>query len=252
MGKIPAIMMAICVVWSGLVSAVDGTIWFGNPDGSPLVFRIDHREKLAVWVQTDSSVHVAALHIPLASDNRLIAQRIGGRLFEPFINDNPPPGFSKGWDSVEIRKPIENDDDRTNQGILGFCDLARPPNMPLHCEQPCLVAEFDVVTFASDSLRGRTFEVFSEGFEQPSGGFHFSDTLGIKSFHFDICFSQVHFLFVGDINADFKVDEADPEMLKMYIEQKKDYPWPLERGDLTDDGVVDEADLKALADLFRK
>lgn len=250
--KIAVIIVIICAVRPLNSKAADGAIWFGNRDGSPLIFRIDHQEKVPVWIQTDSTAYVAAVHIPLASDNRYIAARTGGRLFEPFINDNPPPGFGKGWDSVEIRKPIENENNRTSQGILGFCDLAGTPNVPLQCLQPCQVAEFEMVTAAADSLRGHTYDVFSEGSERPSGGFHFSDTLGVKTFRFEAHYSQVYFLFPGDINDDFKVDKSDVKALKAYIEQKKAYPWPLERGDVNGDGVIDGEDLKALAELLKK
>ena len=252
MVKISAYIMILFIISSVMANSADVTIWFGNRDGSPMIFRIDHREKVPVWIQTDSTAYVAAVHIPLASDNRYIAARTGGQLFEPFVNDNPPPGFGRGWDSVEIRKPIEYENNRTSQGILGFCDLAGTPNVPLHCVQPCQVAEFEMVTATADSLRGHMYNVFSEGFERPSGGFHFSDTLGVKTFRFEAHYSQVYFLFPGDINNDFKVDKSDVKALKAYIEQKKAYPWPLERGDVNGDGVIDGEDFKSLAGLLKK
>jgi hypothetical protein len=223
----------------------DGTIWFGNPDGSPLVFRVGSQESLPVWIQTNADVYVAALHIPLASDDRFIAKRLGGQLLEPFVNDNPPDGFDKGWDSIDMRDPIPHEKQKgfTSQGILGFSDLYRKHNIHLHCEQQCKIFKFDVLTAGDDSLRGHTYDVFAEGFDSRSGGISLSDTLGKVTFKFDVFYSRVHFLYPGDINADIKIDSDDLRLLELYIEGKAAIPWPQDRGDCNNDGLINNNDL---------
>jgi len=167
MTRITYWIILIIIVAPAMILCQDGTIWFGQPDGSPLVFRIGCKESVPVWVQTNPDVYVAALHIPLASDDRFITQRLGGRFFQPFINDNPPEGFDKGWDSIDMRDPIPHQEKEgfTSQGILGFSDLFRKHNIHLHCEKKCNILEFDMFTAADDSLKGHTYDVFIEGFD---------------------------------------------------------------------------------------
>jgi len=248
---ISLIILAVMAMPSGAMGQ-DGSIWFGQPDGSPLVFRVGSQESVPVWIQTNDDVYVAALHIPLASDDRFIAQRLGGRLFGPFINDNPPEDFDKGWDSIDIRDlvPYKDKEGFTSQGILGFSDLYGKHNIHLHCEQQCKALEFEVLTAGDDSLKGRTFDVFIEGFDSRNQGISLSDTLGKVTFKFDAFYSQVHFLFPGDINADFKLDSDDLRLLELYLAGEAEIPWPEARGDCNDDGVIDTDDLSELSNII--
>ena len=226
----------------------DVTIWFGRPDGSPLVFKVDSRESAPIWIQTNPDVYVAALHIPLASSDKYISKRLGGDFFKPFVNDNPPERFDKGWDCAYITKAVPHRDKQgyTSQGILGFSDLGRGPNISLHCEKQCLIAELYVQTAADDSLKGHTYDVFIEGFDNPSKGISLSDTLGVRTFRYEVYFSRVHFLYPGDINNDFKIDSSDYESLKLYLDGKLEIPWPIQRGDCNNDSKIDEQDLQHL------
>ncbi len=233
---------------TGISDESDGTIWFGNPDGSPLVFKINSKESVPVWVKTNSDVHAAAIHIPLSTRDYFIVERLGGELFKPFVNDNPPEGNDKGWDVAEITRPVphKNMDGYTSQGILGFSDLVRKRNLPLHCEKPCLVAEYFMQTADNDSLKGKTYDVFIEGYAEPSKGINLSDTLGERSFILNTYLSQVHFLFPGDINAYFKIDSSDIEKLEDFLENNENIPWPEMRADCNSDGKIDKQDLSFL------
>jgi hypothetical protein len=246
--RIINLMILVIIAAPVMVAGQDGTIWFGQPDGSPLVFRIGSKESVAVWIQTRPDVYIAALYIPLGSDDRFITQRLGGRFFEPFINDDPPEGFDKGWDSIDMRDPIpyQDKDGFTSQGVMGFSDLFGKHNVHLHCEQKCKIIEFDVFTAADDSLRGHTYDVFIEGFAPRLGGLDLSDTLGKVTFKFDAFFSPVYFLYPGDINGDFKVDNKDLKQLKLYLKNKAAIPWPEARADCNNDGVIDKDDLEEL------
>ena len=233
---------------AGVAIGADGILWFGQPDSIPLVFRIDSDESIPVWIQTNPDVYAAAVNIPLSTNDNFITERLGGKLFKPFRNDNPPEGFDKGWDSAEIRKALPHRDKEgyTSQGILGFLNLYGNPNVPLHCEEPCQIIDYYVHTAADDSLKGNTYDILVEGCEYPSKGINLSDTLGIQTFHFDTYYSQIHFLYPGDINADFKIDKTDTDDLRLYLKDKKDIPWPELRGDCNNDGNVDEKDLEYL------
>ena len=255
MRKAPLLILALVMLCTGASFGADGTIWFGRPDSIPLVFRVDSEDTVELWIQTNPDVYAAAIHIPLSSADRFITKRLGGRLFKPFAKENPPPeGFDKGWDSAEIRKPIPHKDKPgfTSQGILGFSNLFGKPNVPLHCEEPCKIAEFYVHTAADSSLKGHTFEVFFEGYEYPSQGINLSDTLGIRTFQFDVFYSKVHFLYPGDVNADFKIDKDDIELLRLYLKGEKELPWPDLRGDANNDNIVDKKDLQWLENYLKQ
>ncbi|MCP4584306.1 MAG: hypothetical protein GY839_22060 [candidate division Zixibacteria bacterium] len=92
-------------------------------------------------------------------------------------------------------------------------------------------------------LRGHTYDVFIEGFNPRSKGIRLSDTMGVRTYEIEAHFSQVHFLYPGDINADFKIDNSDLELLENYLKGEAKFPWPELRGDCNNDGVIDEADV---------
>jgi len=231
---------------TGISVGSDVKIWFGQPDGSPLVFRVDSRESVPIWIQTNPDVYSAALHIPLSSSDKYISKRLGGKFFKPLENDTPPEGFDKGWDCASITKAVPHKDNQgyTSQGMLCFSDLGRGPNLPLNCEKQCLIAEFYVQTAADDSLKGHTYDVFIEGFNSPSNGINLSDTLGVKTFQYEAYFSRVHFLYPGDINNDYKIDSSDLESLRLYLDGKLEIPWPVQRGDCNSDSKIDKRDLQ--------
>ena len=248
MARILALALVLPTLLVAQTVCQEVTIWFGNHDNSPLVFRIGAVEKVPVWIMTQSDVYIAAVHIPLSSNDELIKERLGGTLYAPFEADDRSIGLDRGWDAVEIKKPAADQkrEGFTSQGILGFCDLAGKPNVRLHCEEPCLVAEFEVRTSDGDSLRGRFFDAFVEGYELPSGKMDFSDTLGIHSYTFEACFGEVYFLFPGDINGDRRLDAIDVENLRLFLDGLYSMPWPGQQGDINDDGKTDEEDLALL------
>ncbi|MCD6163711.1 MAG: dockerin type I repeat-containing protein [candidate division Zixibacteria bacterium] len=248
MRKIYLLIIAAALTTTSASSGADGTIWFGNMDESPLIFRVDSDESIPVWIQTNPDVCAAAVHIPLSTADAFITKRLGGTLYKPFVNDEPPEGFQKGWDMAEIKdaSPHQNKEGYTSQGILGFSNLNRKPNLPLNCEKPCLIAEFYVHTAADDSLKGHTYDVLIEGYDIPNKGINLSDTLGIYTFQLETIFSQVYFLFPGDINNDFKIDDSDLKALKTYFEKKIKLPWPELRADCDGNSVIDLDDLHYL------
>lgn len=242
-------LSCLIVCFMGIISsAQDLAIWFGNSDGSTLVVRVDSDITVPVWLQTNPDVYIAAVHIPLSSNDNFITKRTGGELFAPLKNDYPPAGYDNGWDVTELRQPVPHNDKPgfTNQGLMGFMNLAGKPNVPLHCDDKCEVVEFYMHTAAADSLKGHTYDVFVEGYEYPSLGLHFSDTLGTETFKQEAVFSRVHFLSPGDVDGDFKITAADLTSLRDYLDSKKDIPWPEARADCNADGKVNDKDWKYL------
>jgi len=244
-----SIILACLIILIGAISsAQDVTIWFGNPDGSTMVCRVNSDIEVPVWVQTNSDVYIAALHIPLSSNDAFITKREGGELYEPFKNDYPPQGYDPGWDVADIHDPVphQGKPGYTSQGLIGFMNLAAGPNVPLHCPSKCKIMEFEMRTAGDDSLKGHTYDVFTEGYDERSLGLNMSDTLGTRSFKCDARFSRIHFLFPGDVNGDFKITEADLSALEEHLDNGKEIPWPKERADCNDDGKVNEKDYKYL------
>lgn len=248
MRNIYLLTIIIILTTMGISSGNDGTIWYGNIDDSPLIFRVNSDESIPVWVQTNPDVYAAAVHFPLSTADVFITNRLGGILHKPFVNDEPPDGYEKGWDVADIKdaSPHENKNGYTNQSILGFSNLTQKPNIPLNCEEPCMIAEFYVHTAADDSLKGHTYDVLIEGYDTPNMGMSLSDTLGIYTFDLEAFYSKIYFLFPGDINNDFKIDNSDLEDLETYLNEKLELPWPELRADCDGNGVIDLNDLHYL------
>jgi hypothetical protein len=248
------ILCVLLVFAATTIFAADVTVWMGNPDGSPLVWRIDSTEKVPVWVKTGADVYAAAVHIPLATDDRFVVERLGADMYPPFVNEDVPAGYDKGWDSIFAMDPVphSNKPGYTSQGVLGFLDLYAKRNVPLHCEEPCRILDFKVKTAADDSLRGHTFDILAEGYQEQNKGFHFSDTLGARTFTYETHFSPIYFVYSGDINDDNKIDATDITDLQSYLAGKFELPWPEQRADINNDGKIDNTDLTDLRKLAQK
>ncbi len=231
------------------VIAADLTIWFGNTDGKPLIAKPGEQLVVPVWIYTRPNITVAAVHIPLSSDDRLIIKRLEPIIYRPFNkNLKAPEGYEQGWDVASTLDPMPHKgmEGYTSQSLLGFCSLTRIPNIPLECEDTCKVLEFPMIVSGDDSLKGNTYDVFIEGWQGPSQGFHFSDTSGTTTFSFDAHFSKVHFVYTGDINDDHTLDISDIDALQSYFIGKYNIPWPIERADCNNDQIVDKDDINCL------
>jgi hypothetical protein len=248
------IICAIMILTATSLYAADVTIWIGNQDGSPLVWRTDSVEKIPVWIKTNSDVYIAATHIPIATDDRYVSKREGAELYPPFKQDDVPAGYDKAWDSIFSMDtcPLKDKPGFTSQGLVGFMDLAGRRNLPLHCEEVCRPAEFIVKTVAVDSLRGHTYDVFCEGYQEQNKGYHFSDTLGARTFTQEAHYSQVYFVYPGDINDDNVIDTNDLTDLEAFLAGKVKLPWPESRADINNDGNIDKQDLAKLQEILAK
>ena len=249
MKNVSVLLMAVLLCLAAVPAlAYDGTIWLGNADGSPLIFRTGSIDTIPIFVQANEDVYIAAVHIPVATSDKYIVERRGGRLFQPFVGGHPPAGYEKGWDDAEILKPVKDKQHKgyTNQSILGFASLDRKPNLPLHCSTPCRVAEFYVRTAGNDSLRGHTYAAIIEGYQFPSKGLHLSDTLGVRTFKFKVICSPVYFLYRGDVNSDFKIDQADLAALSLFLRGKGKLACPRQQADCNGDGQVNKEDRQYL------
>jgi len=231
------------------VYAADVTIWFGNTNDEPLIVRPGEQLIVPVWIHTQPGVTIAAVHIPLSSNDEIITSRLEPIIFSPFNKESEAPeGYDKGWDVASTLDPIphKDKDGYTSQSLLGFCSLTRKPNVPLECRDTCKILEFPMIVSNQDSLLGKSYDVFIEGYQGPSQGFHFSDTTGTVTYTLEAHFSRIYFVYCGDVNDDRKIDKDDINNIQLYFIGKYTIPWPIERADCNNDKVIDKDDIQCL------
>ncbi len=247
------VILLVSIVINSSAVAVDVTIWFGNTDNEPLIVRNNSLVKVPVWIYTTPGIEVAAVHIPLSTDDRFVSERQEPEIYKPFNKElEPPEGYDKGWDVASTLDPMphEGKDHFTSQSFLGFCDLTRKPNVYLACPDTCKVLLFPMIVSVADSLVGSAHDILIEGFQGNSRGFHFSDPTGGVTFEHEALFSNVYIVNVGDVNDDRKIDEEDIKHLEDYFEGKRAIPWPIERADCNNDQVVAPDDIDCLRELL--
>ena len=92
-------------------------IIFGNRDGSVMVVKPGLRIEVPVWGVTDPNNQVdsiATMHIPLASSDNIVLERLGGFFPDTLVGR---------WANRSFREPDLNSPDSgfTNQSMLGWC-----------------------------------------------------------------------------------------------------------------------------------
>jgi hypothetical protein len=139
---------------------------------------IDSDVLIPVWISTESTdVWMGSISIPLATDNRYITTRYTDgnfydclpqwdeHMFKPIDTCSPQPGY-------------------TSQTILGIAISDGTHNHTgFHpCSTAIKIAEYRMRTPNNPALIGQTVDVFSAGYDRPTGLIYFGDTLGALNF----------------------------------------------------------------------
>jgi hypothetical protein len=166
MKKLLLLTLALCLTF-GLALAqepgVPDSLCFGNPANPNLTVGIGAPIQVPVFVWTDDDVDF--IHMPLASDNAIIASR-----------DNPPGPTNFGYPlnqwAVHLFLAAEpNTGGRTNQSILGFMDTGSGPTLPMNTGGAWTqVATYLMTTVFDTTFIGTTVCPFSEGLNPANGG----------------------------------------------------------------------------------
>jgi hypothetical protein len=156
----------------------DFFIIYGNRDGSVMPVHNNQLLEIPVWGGTpygnviDS---IGFMHIPLASDDNFISQRLGGtfpdtlvgrwddRSFMAIDNHNTTPEIPEGY---------------SNQSILGFAYITPPrdeQNFFITNGDTVLIAVYRMRVTSDSSIIGDTIQPFITGFNNANGGLNWGD-----------------------------------------------------------------------------
>jgi len=153
-------------------------IIYGNKDGSIMPVHNNQLLEIPVWGGTplgDIMDTIGFMHIPLATDDNVISQRLGGYF---------PDTLLGRWDDITFLS-IDNHsttpeipEGYSNQSILGFANLTPPRD-----EQNFLNTNGDTVLLATYRMRvtsdttiiGDTLHPFITGYNHYNGGLYWGD-----------------------------------------------------------------------------
>jgi hypothetical protein len=160
MKKLLLLALAACLPFS-MAAAQGYHIYYGTIDGSDVSVGIDRDIEIPCWLETDASNtadSVAFMHNPLASDDLIITSRAGG-----FFGGIPGTGH---WDDISFLPPDADPGGFTNQSVLGFCDVANPPNPQDYLNSAggqILIATYEMHTVNNAGLIGTSVVAFQGG-----------------------------------------------------------------------------------------
>ena len=127
-------------------------IWYGNPDGSPMVIPIGAEIQVPVFIRTSPDLNLTYASIMLGRDDQYLTSYSDGNLYPPL------PSWLGNWfepfpDSPEVGKT--SDEWTALNGNL---------TAPLHFESPTMILEFNMTASSNPDLIGQTVSALSPGY----------------------------------------------------------------------------------------
>ncbi|UCE64937.1 MAG: carboxypeptidase regulatory-like domain-containing protein [Candidatus Zixiibacteriota bacterium] len=188
------------------------SVWYGNPDGSPITAAIGERVSVNVYIQNMDSINIGGLHIPLGSNNLYFDgwfSQTEGQFYFPLsewqykgfvLFEDSPPNPS-GW---------------TTEGFYSFYEYGT--SVPrLFLDTPTRVAKFVLNAVYDPTLVGDTIQCLDYGWwylwdREIEHGMEAYDSVGINQIYSIYeYFSPVYFVdelppgecdyIVGDVNG---------------------------------------------------
>jgi hypothetical protein len=152
------------------------SVWYGNPDGSPVTAPINRLIYIDVWIQSTIDLSIGMVHLPLGTNDQYIVEHksvTDGILYYPLddwddVSFYPPNYLSPGWQS---------------QSLFGVSDIGGDPNPFLHCLTPTRICSFAFKIVNDPSLIGDTVICFSQGFHPSDGGPVVMDSMGVDLYY---------------------------------------------------------------------
>jgi hypothetical protein len=177
-------------------------VWYGNPDGSPLIAPIGETLFVDIYFQSADSLNMNFLHLPLGTLDQYIVDHhsvTAGVLYYPLDE----------WDEVEFYPPEELSPGWHNQSLLGFADLGGNPNPYLHFSQPTRIASFAFETVNDTTIIGDTVLCLAEGNNMANGGPLIGDSTGVIPYLPFQYFSPLHFVEPTVSGCEYVVGDAN-------------------------------------------
>jgi hypothetical protein len=187
------------------------SVWYGNPDGTPITAVIGERVSVDVYFQNTDSLVINGLHIPLGSNNLFFDGRFSqteGQFYYPlsewqfkgfFLFENSPPNPS-GW---------------TTEVLYSYYELGTPVPR-LFLDTPTRIAKFVLNAVDDPTLVGDTVQCLDYGWwylwdQEIEYGMEAYDSVWNQYYTIYEYFSPVHFVdemppgecdyIVGDVNG---------------------------------------------------
>lgn len=161
-------------------------IWYGNPDGSPMVIPIGAEIQVPVFIRTSPDVNLIYGSVLLATDDQYITSRAHGNLYPPLSTwlanwfgpfpDSPNPGItSDEWSGMDHLQTT-----------------------PLHHESPTILLEFTMTISSDPELVGQTVTALSAGYNPNSPAPEIRETFFVDdnmNYHYPVeHYSQLTFI----------------------------------------------------------
>lgn len=153
----------------------DIEVWYGTPDGSPILATIGERLNIDVYVQTGSDIRVEFMAIMLGLEDQYFDSLLSedeGQIFDVLLQ----------WDDVTFEAPTgspPNPSDWSAETMIAFCNLAPPFNNPyFNSTVPTKIASFVVKIPYDTLLVGNTVSCMGPGLNQINESTQFGDSLG--------------------------------------------------------------------------
>ena len=179
---------------------------FGNRDGSLMFGQPGQVIDMNIWGTTpgnDFPDSIIFMHIPLASNDSIVAERLGGYFPDTLVGN---------WDDVSFLTPDFNSPQPgwTNQSLLGFdclIDPCQPQNYFRTHGDTILIATYRMRLSDNPGLLGNTYCPFQEGYNLLNGGPLWGDEEGLDGYIPIATYPCLYFpppcdYLLGDVNSD--------------------------------------------------
>jgi hypothetical protein len=188
-------------VFPAYVMAQDSvSVWYGNPDGSPLIAPIGSMIRVDVWI--DSCPPIISIAICLGVNDSFITdfQSFGyGSIYEPLSSWDDP----QFMDFAEHHPP--NHPGWSSNCFIGWADVGGPPNPPLRALRPQKILTMVIVIADDPLLIGDTVNCMRSGISHYFGHSGANGAIDFREHFSPLCFVQrpeTCDYIPGDINGD--------------------------------------------------
>ncbi len=169
---------------------IPDSVYFGNLDGSPVIAGLGEEISVPVWIKTDDPV--GFIHLPLATNDSFVVERMDGEHVITTCILCMPPGYPMP-EQFQFMLPDSMNSQWTNQSLLALWSFE-----PLNTQYFwCHKFNFFVRTTSDPAVIGDTVFCFAEGFCPHNGGPLFGLNDGVHSFVPVLQFGSLYFAPTG-------------------------------------------------------